>query len=52
MEENKKLKLDAIIKKHIEKIDMEKARKDVERFLEDENELKLFDKKLILRMIE
>lgn len=40
------------IQKHIEKIDMEKARKDVGRFLEDENELKLFDKKLILRMIE
>ncbi|MCD4813005.1 nucleotidyl transferase AbiEii/AbiGii toxin family protein [bacterium] len=40
------------MRERFEKIDMAKARADVGRFLEDENELKLFDKKLILGMIE
>ena len=38
--------------KNIEKIDFDQAKKDVERFLEDKSELKLFDKKLIINSIE
>lgn len=33
------------------KIDFKAARKDVERFLEDKNELKLFDKNMIMNMV-
>jgi len=36
----------------IEKIDFKEARKDVERFLEDKSELRLFDPKLIRSTIE
>lgn len=39
------------MKKQLVKIDLALARKDVERFLEDKNELKLFDKKLIMSMV-
>jgi len=38
--------------KNIERIDFNQAKKDVERFLEDKGELKLFDKKLIKSSIE
>lgn len=37
---------------HIERVDLEKAKKDVERFLEDKTELKLFDAKVIRSTIE
>lgn len=36
----------------IERIDLEQAARDVERFLEDKNELKLFDKDLLKNSIE
>jgi len=36
----------------IEKIDFKKVKRDVERFLEDKNELRLFDKNLILNTIK
>lgn len=36
----------------LRRIDFTKARKDVERFLEDKNELELFDHKLILGMLD
>ena len=36
----------------IDKVDIELARKDVERFLEDKSELKLFDKQIIKANIE
>lgn len=35
----------------LENFDFNKVRKDVERFLEDKNELKLLDNKIILSMI-
>ena len=38
--------------KGIEKVDFKAARKDVERFLEDKSELRLFDTKLIRSSIE
>ena len=38
--------------KKIEKIDFKKVKRDVERFLEDKNELRLFDKNLILNTIK
>ncbi len=38
--------------KGIEKINFQEARKDVERFLEDKSELRLFDAKLIKNSIE
>lgn len=38
--------------KNIERIDFNQAKKDVERFLEDKSELRLFDKKLITSSIE
>lgn len=38
--------------KSIEKIDFKEAQKDVERFLEDKSELRLFDAKLIKNSIE
>ncbi|PIR65589.1 MAG: hypothetical protein COU52_03500 [Candidatus Omnitrophica bacterium CG10_big_fil_rev_8_21_14_0_10_43_8] len=38
--------------KGIEKIDFQEAKRDVERFLEDKNELRLFDAKLIKNSIE
>lgn len=37
---------------NLTRIDLTKARKDVERFLEDKSELKLFDHKLILGMLD
>lgn len=37
---------------NIERIDLEQAARDVERFLEDKNELKLFDKDLLKNSIE
>jgi len=37
---------------NIEKIDLGLAKKDVERFLEDKSELKLFDKKALCQTIE
>ncbi len=36
---------------HLALIDLSSARKDVERFLEDKNELKLFDREMILNMV-
>ena len=36
----------------IEEIDFEIVRKDVERFLEDKNELKLLDKDILIGMID
>lgn len=38
--------------KNTERIDFNQAKKDVDRFLEDKNELKFFDKKLIKNSIE
>jgi hypothetical protein len=38
--------------KGIEKVDFQEAQKDVERFLEDKSELRLFDAKLIKSSIE
>lgn len=38
--------------KGIEKVDFQEAKRDVERFLEDKNELRLFDAKLIKSSIE
>lgn len=38
------------MKERLEKIDLAAARRDVERFLEDKNELKLFDRKILLGM--
>ena len=38
--------------KNTERIDFNQAKKDVERFLEDKSELRLFDKKLIKNSIE
>jgi len=36
---------------HLEKVDFTAARKDVERFLVDKSELKLFNKEVLKRMI-
>jgi len=44
--------LKAFLLRNIERIDFNQAKKDVERFLEDKSELKLFDKKLITSSIE
>ena len=43
--------LPAFMKENLAKIDFALAKKDVERFLEDKSELKLFDKDLILSML-
>ena len=40
------------IVQNIERIDLEQAARDVERFLEDKNELKLFDRDLLRNSIE
>lgn len=42
----------AFLLKNIEKVDFREAQKDVERFLEDKSELRLFDAKLISSSIE
>ena len=54
--EKKKINLNAknfysFLKEKIENIDFTKVRKDVERFIEDKNELKLLDKNLILKIM-
>lgn len=38
------------LRKNIERIDFARAKRDVERFLEDKSELRLFDKELILKI--
>lgn len=43
--------LKAFMRDHLEKVDFAVARKDVERFLEDKNELKMLDKQIILQMM-
>ena len=44
--------LRAFMRGQFEKVDFAKARKDVERFLEDKSETRLFDKKILLSMLE
>lgn len=54
--EHKKINLNAdnfndFLKERLAGVDFVKVRKDVERFIEDKNELKLLDKDLILKLI-
>lgn len=54
--ERKRINLNAenfndFLKERLAEIDFVKVRKDVERFIEDKNELKLLDKHLILKLI-
>lgn len=44
--------LKALLLKHIEKIDFSTAKKDVERFLIDKKELELFNKDLLIKVVE
>ena len=44
--------LRAFLAKKLARIDFAKARRDVERFLEDKSELRLFDRQLILSMLD
>lgn len=54
--EHKKVNVDAenfndFLREKLAKIDFVRVRKDVARFIEDKNELKLLDKDLILKLI-
>jgi len=40
------------LKKKIEKVDFQKIKRDVERFLEDKSELAIFDKELVLNLVK
>jgi len=42
----------SFLEENLSRIDLAKARKDVERFLEDKSELKSFDRRLILGMLD
>jgi predicted nucleotidyltransferase component of viral defense system len=55
--EKKRMDLNAknfndFLKERLKKIDFAKVRKDVERFVEDKNELKLLDKDMILKVLD